>query len=395
MSAVPSLDIDPFDERFLADPYARHDELRDAGGVVWLEPLQCFAMARHAEVSAALRDHETFCSGRGVGLADFAHEEPWRPPSLLLETDPPTHARTRGLMNRIASIASLKAVRPEWEAKAHALIARLVERRRFDAVGDLAEVFPLAVFPDLIGLPEEGRENLLPYAFATFNAFGPRNAIFRQTDIASRDARAWVDWACGRDRLKAGGWGQAVYRAADEGLCTESEAGRLVRSFLSAGVDTTVNGISHMVHALALHPSQWETLRSRPSLTKKAFEESLRWNSTVQIFFRTTTRAVEVDGIAIPEGAKVLLFLAAANRDPRHWQDAGAFNIDRQVSGHVGFGFGIHQCLGQMVARQEAELVLEALLARCRTIRPAGPAVTRLNNTVHALAEFPVEVEAA
>jgi cytochrome P450 len=113
----------------------------------------------------------------------------------------------------------------------------------------------------------------------------------------------------------------------------------------------------------------------------------------VQTFFRTTTRDIAVADVTIPEGSKVLLFLAAANRDPRKWADPDRFDIDRMASGHVGFGFGIHQCLGQMVARQEAELVLEALLARVKSIRLAGAPMRRLNNTLHAIASLPVEVE--
>ena len=128
--------------------------------------------------SSDLNDWQTFVSARGVGLADFAKEVPWRPPSLLLETDPPVHDRTRALMNRIVSFGAVKALRPVWEAKADALVDRLVARGTFDAVTDLGETFPMMVFPDTIGLQDEGRHHLLPYAAATFNAFGPRNAIF-------------------------------------------------------------------------------------------------------------------------------------------------------------------------------------------------------------------------
>ena len=388
----PSLAIDPFDDAFLADPYACHPALRDAGPVVWLEPIGTYAMARYGEVQAALRDHDTFCSGRGVGLSDFDKEEPWRPPSLLLEADPPLHARTRGLMNKVVSLASLKALRPVWQERAERLIDELVERGRFDAVTELSEVYPLRIFPDAVGLREEGREHLLAYAFANFNAFGPRNRLFEESHAAARDAIAWVAESCRRDNLSPGGWGAAIHAAADEGACTGEEAERLVRSLLSAGVDTTVNGIGHLILALAQNPDQYANVRERPELVRKAPDESLRWDSTVQTFFRTTTRAISVDGFAIPEGAKVLLFLAAANRDPRKWTDSDRFDLDRQASGHVGFGFGIHQCLGQMVARLEGELVLSALIARVKEIRLVGPVARRLNNTLHAIASLPVEV---
>ncbi|MXO71805.1 cytochrome P450 [Alteraurantiacibacter buctensis] len=393
--SVPSLQINPFGPEFLADPYAHHDLLRDAGPVVWLESVQAYGMARFAEVQATLRDHETFISSRGVGLADFATEEPFRPPSLLLEADPPIHDRTRGLMNRIVSLRALKELRPKWEAEAGTLIDQLVGARSFDAVGDLAEIFPMRVFPDTIGLRDDGRELLLDYASIVFNAFGPRNSVFHEGNRGKEQAIAWVADACKRENLKPGGWGMAVFEAADAGECTEAEAERLVRSFLSAGVDTTVNGIAHLVLALASHPAQFEQLRLKPRLAPKAFEESLRWDPTVQTFFRTAARDAEVAGTRIPEGAKVLLFLAAANRDPRHWDRPEEFDLGRQTSGHVGFGFGIHQCLGQMVARLEGELIAAALAAKVGSIALKGAPVRRINNTLHAIGSLPVEVEPA
>lgn len=389
---TPSLAIDPFDEAFLADPYAHHAALRDAGPVVWLEAIGCYAMARFAEVRASLRDFATFCSGRGVGLADFSKEAPWRPPSLLLESDPPLHDRTRGIVNKVVSLQALKAIRPRWAERAETLADRLVARGSFDAVTELGEAYPMLVFPDTIGVPQDGRAQLLPYAAAAFNAFGPRNAVFRRGEAEAAEAAQWIALACRRENLTEDGWGMAVYHAADRGECSEAEAERLVRSFLTAGVDTTVNGISHMMLAFATFPEEWERLRANPSLAKRALDESLRWDSTVQIFFRTATCDTEVAGTAIPEGAKVLLHLGAANRDPRQWAEPDRFDLTRSASGHVGFGFGIHQCLGQMVARLEGELVLEALLRRVRSIRLAGPPVRRLNNTLHAIAHLPVEV---
>ncbi|WP_397505725.1 cytochrome P450 [Qipengyuania sp. R86523] len=392
---VPNLAIDPFDKVFLGDPYAYHDMIREAGPVVWLDSVGAFAMARYEEVKDSLRDHETFCSSRGVGTLDFAKETPFRPPSLLLEADPPLHDRTRSMMNRIVSLKALKELRPRWQAKAEELVDRLVERRRFDAVKDLSEIFPMMIFPDTIGLRDDGREHLLDYATIVFNAFGPDNDVLREGNEGKEAAIEWVAEACKRDNLKEGGWGMAVFEAADHGECTHEEAERLVRSFLSAGVDTTVNGIGHMVLALAGHPEEYQKLRSNPSLVRRAFEESLRWDSTVQTFFRTTTKRVEVGGAEIPEGQKVLLFLAAANRDPLHWDEPDAFRIERNTSGHVGFGFGIHQCLGQMVARLEGELIGTALAERVASIRLTGAPVRRLNNTLHAIDSVPVEVEPA
>lgn len=265
-------------------------------------------------------------------------------------------------------------------------------RGSIDAVPALAEAFPLSVFPDMIGLRKDGREHLLPYAMTAFNAFGPRNALLEESLAGATEAAAWVAESCKRKNLTPGGWGAQVYAAADAGDCSEDEAERLVRSFLTAGVDTTVNGIANLIHAFAENPGEWAKLRAAPDLARKAIEESLRWGGVAQTFFRTTSRAVTVCGETLPEGAKVVLFLAAANRDPRRWDDPDRFDISRNASGHVGFGYGIHQCLGQMVARFEAEAVLDALLEQVAEIRPAGRAQRRINNTLYAIGELPVEL---
>lgn len=249
-----------------------------------------------------------------------------------------------------------------------AAVAAAVAQRKVDAVTAIAETFRLAVFPERIGLREHGREHLIPYGTTAFNAFGPRK------------------------NLRPDGWGAAVYAAADRGDCSHDEAERLVRSFLTAGVDTTVNGLANMLQAFATHPGEWAKLRADPSLAKKAFEESLRWGGTVQTFFRTTARDVAIGEDTIPEGAKVILYLAAANRGPRHWDHADRFDIARSASGQLGFGFGIHQCLGQMVARLEAEAVLKAMIERVAEIRVVAPAERRLNNTLHAVSKLPLEL---
>lgn len=389
--AIPSTDFDPYATDVLLNPFPHHEALRNLGPVFRLSRYDCYGMARYADVRAALLDWETFVSSRGVGLSDFAREEPWRPPSLLLEADPPLHARTRGLMNRVAALPALKARLPEWKSKAMSLVSGLVGQGPFDAVARLAEAFPLSLFPDMIGLRDDGRENLLPYAMTAFNAFGPRNALLQESLASAQEATRWVAEACKRENLKGPGWAADVYAAADRGDCSPAEAERLVRSFLTAGVDTTVNGIAALLCALASNPGQWQALRADPSLAKKALEETLRWSGVAQTFFRTTSREVPIGDEIIPEGRKVVLFLASANRDPRQWQNPDTFDVTRASSGHVGFGFGIHQCLGQMVARFEMEAILSALLECVSDIRLVGDVTRRPNNTLLTIERLPVE----
>ena len=151
----------------------------------------------------------------------------------------------------------------------------------------------------------------------------------------------------------AGGFGATIWAAVDSGEVSAQEAPLLVRSLLSAGLDTTIIGIGNGLYALAANPSQYQALRENPSLVRSAFDEILRWEAPVQTFFRTTTAPVELGGISLPADAKILLFLAAANRDPRRWEQPERFDVSRRASGHVAFGAGIHMCVGQMLARLE------------------------------------------
>ncbi|MEZ5983925.1 MAG: cytochrome P450 [Parvularculaceae bacterium] len=391
----PETSVDPFSREFLEEPYARHEALREIGPVFYLSKYEIWGAARYDEVRLALADHETFCSGRGVGLADFSKEEPWRPPSLLLEADPPAHTKMRAIVNAVLNVGALRALRSSWEEKADRIVRNLIDRGEFDAVSDLAGIFPLSVFPDAIGIRENGREHLLPYGALAFNAFGPDNWLRREALAAAKPTIDWVSESCKRENLTQGGFGRKIFDFVDAGEIAESEAERLVRSFLTAGLDTTVNGIANMVVAFAANPEQYQLLRQERELTRHAFEEVLRWDSTVQTFFRTTTKETTLGGVRLPEGAKVLLFLAAANRDPRRWPDPEKFDLKRRPVGHVGFGHGIHVCVGQMVARLEAEILLEAIAEEIEEIELAAPPKRRLNNTLHAWASAPVRVKPA
>ena len=274
-------------------------------------------------------------------------------------------------------------------------MAGLAARGTFDAVPDLAQAYPLRVFPDAVGLSPDGRENLLTYGTMVFNAFGPRNRLLTESMAAAEPVRAWIADRCKRASLAPGGLGTEIYAAVDHDEITEDEAGLLVRSLLSAGVDTTVHTLAWAVHALATSPDEWQALRDDPSLARPVVEETLRHASPVQTFFRTTTRAADVAGTIIPAGEKVLLFLGAANRDPRAWPDPDRFDIRRRAAGHVGLGSGIHACVGAALARLEGELLLTAMARQLTSLELAGPVRPYLNNTIKGLAGLPVRVRAA
>jgi cytochrome P450 len=388
----PVSSVDPFSHDFLQDPYPHHQSLREAGPVVWLEQYGIWTMARHEQVRDALTDHQTYCSSAGVGLSDFRKEPPWRPPSIILEADPPLHTRTRAVLTRILSPGAIKVLRETFEREAELLVARLVESHEFDGVADLAEAYPLKVFPDAVGISDEGRENLLPYGSMVFNSFGPRNDLFNAAMANAGPVRDWIMSKCSRAALAPGGLGMQIFKAVDSGELSEDEAGMLVRSFLSAGIDTTVYGLGNALYCLARYPAQWQALRENPALIRGAFEEVLRFEAPVQSFFRTTTKTVEVSGVRLGDGEKVLLLFAAANRDPRRWDKPDSFDVRRRATGHMTFGTGIHGCVGQAVARLETEAILGALVRRVATLGMTAEPTRRLNNTLRGFDTLPLRV---
>ena len=393
--AIPGTDLDPFSIEYFDDPFPNQEALREAGPVVRINKWNVYGVARYAEVHAVLNDPGTFCSSRGVGLSDFAKEKPWRPPSLILEADPPAHTRTRAVLSRVLSPAVMKQVRDGFQKAAEAKAEEIAARGSFDGIADLAEAYPLSVFPDALGLKRDWRENLMPYASLVFNAFGPPNELRQQAIERSVPHQAYVQAQCQRENLAPGGFGACIHARVDDGEITATEAPLLVRSLLSAGLDTTVNGLGAALYCLARFPDQWKRLREDPNLARNAFEEAVRYESPVQTFFRTTTREVEIGGHQLGEGEKILMFLGSANRDPRRWEQPEVYDITRRTSGHVGFGSGIHMCVGQLVARLEGEVMLAALARRIASIEISGPVKRRYNNTLRGLDCLPLTVKPA
>ena len=393
---VPATDFDPYADEVLDDPYPHYEKLRELGPVFHLSRYDAFGIARHAEIDMVLRDAATFCASAGVGLANFHTLEPWRKPSIILEADPPMHGRTRKVVAGLLAPASINKLRPIFERQAELLVDRLLEKGNFDAVTDLCEAYPLKVFADAVGIPAQGREKyLLPYGDMVFNAFGPVNERFKACLDRAQGAIAWIAEVCKRENLTPDGFGAQLYKAADDGLLAPEEAPMLVRTLLSAGLDTTVFTLCNAMLSFARHPDQWALVHANPSMARQALEEVLRFESTFHSFYRTTTREVEVAGVTMANEQKVCVFIGSANRDPRRWGDsADKFDVSRRAAGNLAFGTGIHGCAGQMIARLEGEIVLTALAKRVRHIRLEGKPVIHYNNSVRGYTSMPVSISA-
>jgi cytochrome P450 len=387
-SSAPRFDLDLFSDENLTDPYPIYERFRAAGPVVYLSAIDAYALSRYDDVRAGLGDHETFISGRGIGLS--AEGNATRK-GVIIASDNPLHDQLRSVLSERLSPKAMNVIRAEINEKADALVASVVAQTSFDAVTDLAQAFPLTVVADLIGLPAADRLRLLEWADAGFNLWGPSN---------ERNIRSLPVWAelidyivtqATRDKLTPGSMGAAIYEAADRGAIALDQCPQLFVSYLVAGVDTTINAIGNAVAYFAEFPDQWELLREKPALIPSAFEEVLRIDAPLQLVRRYCVRDVEVGGTTIPADSNVVLIYASGNHDDRKFPEPARFDVTRNPLDHLTFGYGLHGCAGQALARLEAHAIFRALAKRVTRFE-AGMPVRRLNNVVRGLEHLPVTV---
>lgn len=389
---VVTSDVDPFSREGLDDPQRIDEAIREAGEIVWLEQYGVWFTGRYEIADQIFRDYESFESSAGTGMTNTKKIENWRKPSVILENDPPGHSKYRRIMTSVLSQRVIRRLTEGFQARADVLVDEVVARGEFNAAKELAEAYPLHVLPDAVGFNPVGREHLLPYSNLNFQSMGPRNEFYDSAVAAAEEAATFVNWQMRREALAPDGLGQTIYGYVDEGEISEEDAGMLVRTFLSAGVDTTIFGIQFTLKALAENPESWMALREDPSLARKAFEEGLRWNSPSPFIGRTTARETVIGGTRLGPGEKVIMDLAAANRDPRRWDSPDTYDLARDPSGHLAFGTGIHGCVGQMMARMEATCLLSALARRVDTIELIGEPERFYSNWLRGFEDLPMRV---
>lgn len=392
---VPVLTTDPFTEEVLRDPQPFFETLREAGAVTWLERHGIYATGRHAETATVLSQWQRFTNAGGAGLADIRKPGNWRPASVILEVDPPQHSAVRGALQKILSPLVVRQWRERFSAEAEVLAERLVAQGAFDGMSDAAEHFVLSVFPPAVGIriPADHAQAI---GDMNFNAIGPNNALTQAAVKRAQPFMQWYEDSMKREAMLPGGFGELIYQAEDAGALQPGFAANLTRSFLRGGMDTTISGIGSALLALARDPAAWQLLRQDPSLARNAFEEAIRLEAPVQVMFRTTCEGAELGGIPLKADTKIAAFIGAANRDPRKWPDAHKFDLQRTVAGqHLAFGHGVHACIGQMIARLEAECLLAALARRAGTLELAGAPEYRPINTLRILDRLPLRVKAA
>ncbi|MEZ5649762.1 MAG: cytochrome P450/oxidoreductase [Burkholderiaceae bacterium] len=388
-SAVPVYAPDIFDDAAILDPMPHYAAIRELGPVVWLPAQGVYAVGRYAEVTRVLRDPLTFVSSKGLSLQPKVND-------ILvgstLNSDPPAHDATRAVTGAPLLPGALGEHAQRIENAAERLIESLVERGSFDAIADLAQYLPVTIVAELVGLPDAGRGRLFAWASATFNLFGPDNARARAAFADLKELRAFLEVYGKPGKLKEGGWADRIFRVGPQrGIALETCA-QLMRDYINPSLDTTISATGQAIALFAENPDQWDLLRARPELTDNAIEEVVRLSTPIRALSRHAIRDAEIAGVPIPAGSRLLVIYASANRDPRKYADPDRFDVRRDVHDHVGFGHGVHMCMGMHLARLEIRCLLRALARRVERFEFAGEPTIAMNNTIRAFATLPVRV---
>lgn len=362
---------------FIANPYPTLAALRAASPMFWHESTGRWIATRHSVVQAALRDrrlgrayaHRYTDAEMGQAEPDprwesFRASERWS----LLNIEPPDHTRIRGLISKVFTPTSIAALRPRIEQSAASALAGCLERATFDLVADYAQPYSVEVICDMLGVPRADGPLLLDWSHAIVKMYE-----FTTTDdqrgAANGAAAEFIEYVTALIATKRKSPDDALLarlvavEEAGERL-TVDEIISTVIVLLNAGHEATVNTLGNGTRALMLHPQQWARLVAHEVTARTAVEEMLRWDAPLQLFERWVLEpGVVLAGQQLSVGDRISMLFGSANRDEEHFADADAFDVGGGDTTHVGFGGGIHFCVGGPLARLELEISLSALVA--------------------------------
>ncbi|MDQ3402234.1 MAG: cytochrome P450 [Actinomycetota bacterium] len=390
--------FDATDREFIADPYPVFAGLRAEGDVHWHDGLGVTVAVSHSACSSVLRHR-----GLGRVWTDAAPVEAFAAFNLLhrhslLENEPPTHTRLRRLISAAFARGHVQRLRPRVEAMAAEMVARLSAAIADDGSADLlthlAEPLPIEVIAELLGVPIEDRPMLRPWS----NSIVKMYEYDLAPDLARAAERAsteFVDYlrelAERRAREPGDDLVSDLVAIRDGGdRLSQDELVATAVLLLMAGHEATVNVIGNGVHALLGHRAQWDRLVAEPGVLPTAVEELIRFDAPLQLFERTATERVEIAGHVVRPGTKIAALLGSAARDPKAFTDPDRLDVGRSPNPHLGFGAGIHYCVGAPLARVEIAAALRALTTALPDLRAAGSAVRRPEFVIRGLSALPV-----
>jgi len=364
----PQVVFDPFSDAYFNDPYEIYLRMQDDAPVYYSEEFDFYALTRHADVAAALKDHETYSSTRGCDLAMVQSEE--GPQKSIIFMDPPEHRVLRSLVNKAFTPRAIQSQRETVEQLVDHYLAQ-VDPDNFDVIQDFSGPFPVEVITRMAGVPEEYRQQVRHWIDTSLTR-EPGNIGYTEAGMQAAIDSGMYYYKLAQER-RANPQDDMISRLiAAEIVGEDGQPRKLddieIAGFTSllggAGAETVTKLVGSAVVTFAKNPEQWQMLLDDRSKVPAAVEEMLRFDGPVHYNVRFTLKDAQLHGTTIPAGKPVFLMKAAANRDPRAFTDAHVFNIDRDrtEAQNLGFGYGIHSCLGAALARLETTIAVERLL---------------------------------
>ena len=399
---LPSVTVASFDQHdpaFIADPYPAFAAMRAQGEVHWHEEMGVAVAVSHAAASAVLR-HRSL--GRiwtdAKPLDRFASFNLLHRNSLL-ENEPPTHSRLRRLVAAAFGRGHVERLRP-WIAEladrlVDELVAKITSEGQADLLSHVAAPLPVEVIAELLGVPAGDRALLQPWSNAIVKMYEYGLAEDKQA-AAEHAAEEFVAYLRDLVALRRASPGDdlvsdlVAVTDTDGAKLTEDELVATAVLLLMAGHEATVNVIGNGVQALMNHPDEWRRLVDDHSLLPTAVEELIRYDSPLQLFERTATEPVTIAGYRVEPGRKIAALLGAAARDPKVFTDPDTFDITRDPNPHLGFGMGIHYCLGAPLARIEVQAALSSLARKLPGATLAAEPRRRTEFVIRGLHDLPL-----
>jgi cytochrome P450 len=397
--------FDPTDPAFIADPYPVLNELREATPIFWNPRTEQWTLTRFADVYETLRDRRL---GRAythrythteVGRAEpdgrwssFHQHEAWS----LLCLEPPDHTRIRRLVSKVFTPKAVSALRPAIEGFSGELLDTCAEMGQFELLTEYAMPYSVAVICSMLGVPRSDTQLLLDWSHAIVKMY----ELSTTDDVREAANSAAAEYIGYTKALIAEKRQQpdellvsALVAVEDEGdTLTEDEIVSTTMVLLEAGHEATVNTLGNGMRALMLHRDQWQRVTSGEVPAKVAVEEMLRWDSPLQLFERWVLEDdVEIAGQPLRVGQEVAMLFGSAERDPRRFDDPDRFDIGRGDVAHIGFGGGIHFCVGAPLARQEIEVSVAGLAARFPDIDLTAEPKYHPNFVIRGLTSLPLQ----
>ena len=378
---MAEVQFNPWDPEFRANPYPYYGALlASPPHVMQFGPMPGALVARHADVTAALRDHEHFSNVPPASLPVQDYKGPFYPERDLLGQDPPVHTQLRRLISRDFTPKRIRDMEPRIREVARTILDRALASGEFDVMKDLANVLPVVVIAEMLGVPPEKYVTFKDWSDRVIEGGNqlPGTGAPAPQVIEAIEALAsyFRDEVAKRRNQPGSDLISALVAARDQAeALSETALLQFIVLLLLAGNETTTNLIGNGTLALMRNPDQLALLRRDPALLPQAIEEMLRYDPPVQATGRFVKSSVKLGGIQLVADTFAIMVLAAANRDPAQFKDPEKFDITRDPNDHVAFGEGIHFCIGAPLARMEARIAFEAMLERFPRLRLKDPAM--------------------